>query len=59
MCVCVCVDLSAYVISAENKPLKVLIEFSLENPLGGVQFVFPPEGTGQDAMVSNDAIEQL
>ena len=37
--------------SVENKPLKVLIEFSLENPKGGVQFVLPPEGTSQDAMV--------
>ena len=37
--------------TVENKPLKVLIEFSLENPKGGVQFVLPPEGTSQDAMV--------
>ena len=30
---------------AEGKPLKVRVEFSLEDPLGGVQFVIP-EGEG-------------
>lgn len=37
---------------AENKPLKVLIEFSLEKPQGGVQFVLPPDGATAEAMVS-------
>ena len=32
--------------------MKILIEFSLENPQGGVQFVLPPEGATQDGMVS-------
>ena len=39
-------------IFAENKPLKVLIEFSLEKPQGGVQFVLPPDGATAEAMVS-------
>ena len=38
---------------AENKPLKVLIEFSLEKPQGGVQFVLPPDGTTPEAMVGH------
>ena len=35
----------------ENKPLKVMVEFSLEQPKGGVHFVIPP-GSASDSPVS-------
>ena len=35
----------------EGKPLRIMIEFSLEQPRGGVQFVIPP-GSSPEAMVS-------
>ena len=34
----------------ENKPVKVMVEFSLEQPKGGVHFVIPP-GTSPDNLV--------
>ena len=34
----------------ENKPVKVMVEFSLEQPKGGVHFVIPP-GTTPDNLV--------
>lgn len=37
----------------ENKPLKIVIEFSLEKPQGGVQFVLPSDGATGEAMVSH------
>ena len=33
----------------ENKPLKVMVEFSLEQPKGGVHFVTPPCTTTADS----------
>ena len=40
----------------EGKPLRVMIEFSLEQPRGGVQFVIPP-GSSPEAMVSEGVCE--
>ena len=34
----------------EGKPLKVLIEFSLEQPKGGVQFVIPPSASTDNSV---------
>lgn len=42
-----------YLMYTENKPLKIVIEFSLEKPQGGVQFVLPPDGATAEAMVSH------
>ena len=51
-CFRLCVLLMDFVFNiAENKPIKVLIEFSLEKPQGGVQFVLPPDGCSPEAMV--------
>ena len=46
--VCICPSLPAALL--ENKPLKVTVDFSLEQPKGGVQFVIPP-GTTTDSQV--------
>ena len=40
----------------EGKPLRVMIEFSLEQPRGGVQFVIPP-GSSPEAMVGEGVCE--
>jgi len=43
--------LSFYLLfSSETVPVKVKLEFSLEQPMGGVAFVVP--STGSDPMVS-------
>ena len=43
---------------SEEKPLKFLIEFSLEQPKGGVQFVFPPDNS-TDMRVSELCVHTL
>ena len=46
----VCTPTVFFSVLFENKPLKVMVEFSLEQPKGGVHFVIPP-GTSTDTLV--------
>ena len=40
------------VVLFEYKPMKVMVEFSLEQPKGGIHFVIPP-GSTTDTLVSD------